>query len=385
MWNGNGSSPGFGGRPKSSSVFPFGVAVKAKKERLGCRPRDAITSAIAVFVVLLLLGLALLNERGLLQVLRRENLPDLSGGLARLRAVRLIRDDGVPAVRKLANLLGHEGERLQGGDDDRGAPLESFGELRRLHTALAHAHNDALLVLDLVDRVLELLVEHLPIGDDHHRVEDLLVGLVVQTGQAVSEPGYGVRLAATRRVLDQVVVAGALSPRSRLQPPDRVELVVAGKEHQLLCDLLPRLPPLLLLQVHEAADDVHEAVPLEYLLPEVGGSVPRRVIRIPLASVAATVEGKEVRSLTGELRRHVRQLVVQCEVDQGAGAEAEDREARVATFVLGDRVPDVLVRQLVLEFDVTTGSPFRKRTRSMESSPSGRNFSCRTTTRRFFA
>jgi hypothetical protein len=31
------------GRPKSSSVLPFGVAVKAKKLRFGWRPRDYIT------------------------------------------------------------------------------------------------------------------------------------------------------------------------------------------------------------------------------------------------------------------------------------------------------------------------------------------------------
>ena len=50
------------------------------------------------------------------------------------------------------------------------AGLERLGELAGV---LVDPLHDALLVLELVDRVLELLVEHPPVGDDDDRVEDL--------------------------------------------------------------------------------------------------------------------------------------------------------------------------------------------------------------------
>ena len=57
-------------------------------------------------------------------------------------------------------------------------------------------------VLELVDRVLELAVEHDPVGDHDHLVEHLLVGRVVQGGEPVREPGDRVRLARPGLVLD---------------------------------------------------------------------------------------------------------------------------------------------------------------------------------------
>ena len=74
--------------------------------------------------------------------------------------------------------------------------------------------DDALRVLDLVDRVLELLVEHAPVGDDDDAVEDLLVARVVQAREPVREPGDAVGLAAAGRVLDQVVAARRLRCRA---------------------------------------------------------------------------------------------------------------------------------------------------------------------------
>ena len=93
--------------------------------------------------------------------------------------------------------------------------------------------DDALLVLELVDGVLQLLVEHAAVGDDDDRVEDLLVVAVVQARQPVGQPGDGVALAAAGRVLDQVVVAGALLARVGLAAAHAVELVVAREDHRL--------------------------------------------------------------------------------------------------------------------------------------------------------
>ena len=64
---------------------------------------------------------------------------------------------------------------------------------------------------------LDLLVEDAPVGDDDDRVEDLLV-VALQADELVREPGDGVRLAAARRVLDQVALARAVRAHIGQQP-----------------------------------------------------------------------------------------------------------------------------------------------------------------------
>ena len=76
---------------------------------------------------------------------------------------------------------------------------------------LVDPRDDAVGVLELVDRLLELAVEDHPVGDDDDLVEDLLVVGVVERREAVGEPGDGVGLARAGRVLDEVGVAGAVA------------------------------------------------------------------------------------------------------------------------------------------------------------------------------
>ncbi|MNO07950.1 hypothetical protein D3C81_2303690 [compost metagenome] len=67
---------------------------------------------------------------------------------------------------------------------------------------LVDSLDHALCVLDLVDRVLQLLVEHLAIRNDDHAVKYLLVLRIVQAGQPVRQPRDAVGLTAARRMLD---------------------------------------------------------------------------------------------------------------------------------------------------------------------------------------
>ena len=171
-------------------------------------------------VVTAFLGRALL--RFFPQPLAAEHLLEVGRRLAALRAVGLVDDDGAApggerARAALAALLGQlqqlardERELLQRRDDDRHGVLERLGELPR---ALVDPLHDAALVLELVDRVLKLLVEHHAVGHHDHAVEDALVGRVVQRRQPVRQPADGVALAAAGRVLDQVVVPHALAAR----------------------------------------------------------------------------------------------------------------------------------------------------------------------------
>ena len=135
-------------------------------------------------------------------------------------------------------------------------------------------------MLELVDRVLELLVEHAAVGDHDDTVEDLAVVVGVQAGEAVGKPGDGVALAAAGRVLDQVVVPDALGARVGLGLAHAVELVVAREDHRLAAHRLAAELPLVDLEVQEAREDVHEAVARQDLLPEVGGLVAGGVWRV---------------------------------------------------------------------------------------------------------
>ena len=165
---------------------------------------------------------------------------EVGGGLAALRAVRLVHDDGAAAggkrpgavrpacLRHLKQPSGDERELLQGGDDDRHRARERLGELAR---GLVDALHHAALVLELVDGVLELLIEHDPIRDHDHGVEDTLVVGVVQGREPMGQPPDGVALAAAGGVLDEVVVARALPARRVHEHPHRLKLMVAGEDH----------------------------------------------------------------------------------------------------------------------------------------------------------
>ena len=99
----------------------------------------------------------------------RQRYPQVARRLARLGGVDFINYHGEGFAFEFADGLGNHVELLNGGDDDVLARLQKASELRRV---LVHTVNDALHLLRLLDGLLELLVEHAPIGDDNHGVED---------------------------------------------------------------------------------------------------------------------------------------------------------------------------------------------------------------------
>ena len=299
---------------------------------------------------------------GLMQVFTAEHFLQIRRRLPSLRAVGLVHDDRAASSGKHAGALcslllghleqmpGHEGELLQRGDDDGDGVLQGLGQLPG---PLVDLLNDPELVLELVDRVLQLLIQNDAVSHDDHAVEDALVRLVVQGSEPVGQPADGIALATAGRVLDEIVVPVPLAPSLLHQQPDRVELVVAREDHRLDLHLAAVVVASLLgLQMDEPGKHVEQAVPGEHLLPEVGRPVAAalRVGRVPGAPVTPLVEGKELGGVPGQPRGHANPLGVYGEVHERTALELEDRLPRIAVApVLLDRILHRLPGERVLQ------------------------------------
>ena len=175
----------------------------------------------------------------------------------------------------------------------------------------------------------------------------LLVAL--QADELVREPGDGVRLAAARRVLDQVALARAVGAHVGQRLPHHAELVVA-RPH-LLALLLAGARVLLLDDLRVVLEDVGQPRRGEHLFPEVVGLEAVRVGRVARAVVVALVEGQEPRALARKLGAHPHLAVVHREVHHAA-AELEQPLARVAVaLVLLDGILDRLLGEAVLQLE----------------------------------
>ena len=212
--------------------------------------------------------------------------------------MRLIDDDREGAILHLPHLAQHEGELLQGRDDDLGFVLQGLSQLGRVFIDLDH---HARRCLELLDRVLQLLIQHPAIGDHDDAGEDFLVLRVEQGRQAVGRPADRVGFARAGRVLHQVSLANPLAQSGGQQLVHGVQLVVAREQQagreRLLAGL--QIDRLFELDRDELADDVEERLARQHLMPEVGRGVPsllvRRVTRSGAAKAIgdALVEGKK--------------------------------------------------------------------------------------------
>ena len=134
-------------------------------------------------------------------------------------------------------------------------------------------------------------------------------------------------------MLDQIVPPGTVRRHIGQQFPHHVQLMVAGEDQRLLSDGLhgavwEPLFLLLHLQMDELLKDIHHAIPLKDLLPEIGRGVAVRIWRIALAAVlsgpvGALVEGQEVCILPGKPGGHPDLGVIHAEIAQDALVELE--------------------------------------------------------------
>ena len=268
---------------------------------------------------------AVLPQRGG-GIVEVEQLLDRAGRVAGLRGVGLVREHRKALALERAALfadLGEGiGEGLQGHADDGHATGQRLDELSGLGTLRAGGDGLELAgrVHQLVHGVLELAVQHLAVRDHEDGVEHLVPGGGVERGHAVGGPRDGVRLAGAGGVLDEVLVPRTLLPRGGGQPGDGAPLVVAREADLRGVRLRARARIHLSLVVHvrELGEDAQPRVPLQGLLPEVGGARAVRVGRVARAVVVAPVERQERRSPALELGGHVDVVVREGEVHERA-------------------------------------------------------------------
>jgi hypothetical protein len=84
--------------------------------------------------------------------------------------------------------------------------------------------------VDLADRLLQLRIQDVAVGDDNDGVEHRLVGLVMQHRQPVGQPGNAVGLAGACRVLDQIPASWPLLTRCLNQIRDCLPLMEASRQ-----------------------------------------------------------------------------------------------------------------------------------------------------------
>ena len=166
----------------------------------------------------------------------------------------------------------------------------------------------------------------------------------------MSEPGNRIRFAGTCGVLHEIIIPYAFFPGIMHQRTNTVQLVIPGKDHVLDLDLLFSELFILHLEVDEPRQDVKKAVPFQDFLPEVGGFIVARVIRIASAAIAALVEGKEPGVLAGEACGHVDLVRIYGKMDKGTLLELEYQVRGITVrLVLSDSITPCLAGHLVLE------------------------------------
>ena len=274
---------------------------------------------------------------------RPQHFFQLGGRVAGLAAVGLVHDHRVGAVGQRVDLVDDVRKLLQRRDDDAG--LLAGERLGQLGGVLVDALHHAVHVLKLVNGVLQLLVEHPPVGDHHHLVEHLLVGVVVQRRQSVRQPGDRVALARSGRVLHQVVVTGTVAAGSSGHGQHGIPLVEAGEDGDW-CLLLRTLR--CGLDVDEPVQQVQPGVALPHPFPQVGGAVPARVGRIARSQLVTPVEREKPGGLARQAGRHRRLFGVDGEVHHRPTQQRVLRIPVVAVLLDGlrHRLPGQAVLQL---------------------------------------
>lgn len=245
--------------------------------------------------------------------------------------MRLVRNNREVLTGELAALLRHfcqgEGEGLQGDADDGHAGGQCLDELLRFGIAAAARNGleGAGGGDELVDGVLELLVEYLPVGDDDDGVKDALALWGMEVGEPVGCPGDGVGFAGARRVLHQVFLPDSFGAGCLHEFGDGPPLVVAGESDVAFVGGFAGegVGDFLVVGVDEFGEDGNPGVGLEDFFPEVAGGEFAVDDGVACAAVGSAVEGEEVGCFSCQFGGHGDFVLGEGEVDEGAAVFLE--------------------------------------------------------------
>ena len=211
----------------------------------------------------------------------------------------------------------------------------------------------------LLDRVLDLTVQHPSVRDDDYRVEEDRA-VFFKPDQLMGQPGDGVRLAAAGRVLDQILEPDSSAGRIRQQAAHHVELVIARP--YLLALLAAGLVVSFFDDLGVVLDDAGQPVAGQHFIPQVVGLESVGVRRIAGAVVPSPVEGQKPRALALKMGAEPHLVVVDGEMRQAA-SKLEELFARVAVaLVLLDGVFHRLLGEAVLELERGDRQPVDEQT-----------------------
>lgn len=90
---------------------------------------------------------------------------------------------------------------------------------------------------ETTDGALELAIKDTSVANYNDGVEDTLVVRIMESGKAMSEPSDGVALAATRTVLDEIMLTCRVLAGMSDKLANGIELVVAWEDKGLLAGL----------------------------------------------------------------------------------------------------------------------------------------------------
>ena len=291
---------------------------------------------------------------------RGQHLAQLYRALARLAGMRLVQNQGKASIGQPAHLAQHPRKLLQSGDDDELALVQ---RLRQLRTVLVDALHHALLVVKLVNRVLQLRIEHAPVGNHDHAAEHFCILRIVQRCQPVRQPANGVGFARARRMLHQIGLPHALIQSGRHQAIDCIPLVVARKQKRCLEALLALLILVFTdLRRQELAHHRQPGIALQHLVPQVARGVAQHIIgriartRTAQAIRRAPVERQEARGQTRQLRAHAHLVAAHGKVHQRPLAKRQQRLGLLAGRIHGRAVVQILAHRVL---DVLRGVGFQ--------------------------
>ena len=207
---------------------------------------------------------------------------------------------------------------------------------------------------------MQLIVQNSAVCHHKHRLEHLLVFLIMQRCQSVGEPGNRVRLAAACTMLQQPALTLFLRFRVSNQLFYDVQLMVAWEDNLLrFCGHLLAIDQfhfLLYLQTDITLQQSQQHIPAQHLLPQITRWVAVRISRVATitnitSTITTLIEWQEESLFSLQLGGHNHLFQIHTKAGQYTIVELEQRFLGITVVhILVARVLHRLTSELVLQF-----------------------------------